>query len=125
MRCLLSVVSLAFLVSLLISACAIPEASTLEPPGPCPDQEWDYQRTEILRLNPGYAYVEIIRHADFVNKFNSMPPISDRPVPDVAGYFAKLDDELAILIFASGGCVSYLEVVNFYKLQEILSNLGE
>jgi len=125
MRSLMAAVA----VGLLLSACAVPGESTKEapepsqsPPGPCAqlDREWDYQRSEILLLNRGYAYLEIARRAPFVKRFNEMPPKTDRPLPDVIGYFAKPNDKLAILAFVSGGCVTYLEVVNFFKLQDLI-----
>jgi len=121
-------------MGVLLSACTVPGESAIEapvpaqpPPGPCTNQglEWDYQRSEILRLNKGYVYFEINRRAIFVEKFNALPPKSDRPVPDMAGYFAKPNDKLAILAFATGGCVTYLEVVNSDNLQGILRRLGK
>jgi hypothetical protein len=129
MRSLLAAV----FMGILLSACTIPGEPAMEAPGPnqplpgpCTnrDLEWDYQRSEILRLNKGYAYIEIIPRAAFVNQFNALPPTSDWPVPDVAGYFAKPDDTLAIVAFANAGCVVYLEVVNFENLQVILRRLG-
>lgn len=123
----------AIAMGLLLSACAVPGEPTVEapgpakpPPGPCAnrDREWNYQHSEILLLNKDYAYFEIVRRAAFVERFNALPPKTDRPVPDIAGYFARHDDKVAILAFASGGCVTYLEVVDFDNIQDILRRLG-
>ncbi|MHA1107615.1 MAG: hypothetical protein ACTSQV_00715 [Alphaproteobacteria bacterium] len=122
----------AIVMGFLLSACAVPVEPTREapgpakaPPAPCAnrDREWNYQRSEILRLNKGYAYFEIIRRAAFVEQFNALPPKTDRPAPQVAGYFAKPDEKTAIMAFASGGCVTYLEVVDFDNIQAILRQL--
>ena len=129
MRSLLTAVA----VGILLSACAVPREPAMEAPGPAQpppgsctslDREWDYQRSEILRLNKGYAFFEITQRAAFVEQFNAMPPKSDRPAPDAAGYFAKPDDKFAILTFINGGCVTYLEVVNFDNLQCLLRRSG-
>ncbi|MEE8393217.1 MAG: hypothetical protein V3R66_02640 [Rhodospirillales bacterium] len=129
MRFLLAAVAM----EIMLMACSISGESIIETPipaqpqpGPCSngDREWDYQQSEILRLNKGYAYFEIARRAEFVEQFNAIPPKTDRSVPDLAGYFAKPGGNVAILAFADGGCVTYLEVVNFDKLQGILLRLG-
>ena len=122
-------VLIVFGLALLLTACAVPEpkpAPEGPPPGPCAnrDREGDYQRAEILRLNKGYAYHAIQQRAAFVTAFNAMPPASDKPVPDVAGYFTKPGERVAILLFATGGCVSYLEVVSTEKLRGLLKRSG-
>ena len=121
-------------LALLLTACAGPSEEAASPvalpegvkPSPCAnrDREGDYQRAEILRLNKGYSYHAIAKRAAFVTAFNAMPPASDKPVPDVAGYFTKPGERVAILLFATGGCVSYLEVVSADKLLDLLKKSG-
>lgn len=107
----------------LLAACAGREtpAPETEAPG-CADtqRQWEYQHDEILHLNRGFAYHQIIERQAFVETFNAMDPVTDRPVPETVGYFSKPGEDQAILVFVSAGCVTYLEIVSDTMLQAIL-----
>ncbi|MBT4220384.1 MAG: hypothetical protein HOE26_10465 [Rhodospirillaceae bacterium] len=114
----------ALVLVLIVAACATPDAPRpgWPPPGPCAnrDHEWDYQRNEILRLNPGYGFNVISPHQAFVDTFNAEPPKSNRPMPDMAGYFSKPGDEVAILAFVKAECVVLLEITSHTSLQVLI-----
>ncbi|MBC8270098.1 MAG: hypothetical protein H8E36_15255 [Rhodospirillaceae bacterium] len=107
---------------LLLSACTTPEPVQpleIESPGCAGTARlWDHEHTEILHLNPGYAYHQIDERAAFLQKFNAMPPKTERPVPDTIGYFSKPGNDQSILVFVIGDCVTYLEVVSLRLLRE-------
>ncbi len=116
------------LAGALLTACTTQDAAEplRPPPSPCANRglEWPHQRSEIMHLNQGYDLHTIIQRREFMKIFNALPPVSETPVPDVAGYFSKRGEASAILVFVTGECVTYLEVVKSDFLQDMIRRLG-